>query len=54
MKAITFVSMMVLAISGATARPVTAEPVGTAVASSLVTQADLTTQRICMRCLFGG
>lgn len=54
MKAITFVSMMLLAVSSAIARLVTAEPVGTAGASSQVTQADLTTQRICMRCLFGG
>jgi hypothetical protein len=51
MKAMTFVSMMVLAISGATAQSVTAEPANTAAAASFQpAQVDLTTQRICMRC----
>lgn len=51
MKAFTFVSMMLLAISGATAQSVTAEPVNTAAAASFQpTQADLITHRICMRC----
>ena len=51
MKALTFVSMILLTISGATAQSVTAEPVYTAaVASFQPAQADLTTHRICMRC----
>ncbi len=51
MKALTFVSIILLAMSGATAKSVTAQP---AAANSQATQADLTSQRICMRCLFGG
>jgi len=55
MKAITFVSMMLLAISGATAQSVTAEPVDTTASPSFQPkQANVATQRICMRCLFGG
>lgn len=55
MKALTFVSMLLLAISGATAQSVTAESVDTAAAAGVQTkQADLATPRICMRCLFGG
>ncbi|MEP6609487.1 MAG: hypothetical protein ABJA83_12515 [Burkholderiaceae bacterium] len=55
MKAMTFVSMMLLAITGATAQSVTAEPVSPAAAASFQpTQADLTTHRICMRCRPGG
>lgn len=51
MKAMTFVSMLLLAMSGATAQSATAEPVNAAAVSSFQpTQADLTTQRICMRC----
>lgn len=55
MKAFTFVSMMLVAISGATAHSLTSESKETAAAASnQVRQADLTTERICMRCLFGG
>ena len=55
MKALTFVSMMLVAISGATAHSVTAESKKTAVAASKqVRPAGLATERICMRCLFGG
>jgi cellobiose-specific phosphotransferase system component IIA len=51
MKAITFVSMLLLVISGGTAQSATAEPVNAAAAASFQpAQADLTTQRICMRC----
>lgn len=51
MKALTFVSMILLAISGATAQSVTVEPAGTAAAASFhPAQPDLTTHRICMRC----
>lgn len=50
MKAITFVSMMLLAISGATAQSVSVAPVDMAAAASSQPTADLTTQRICMRC----
>ena len=54
MKALTFVSMILLAMSGATAKSVTAQSVEVVAANSQATQTDLTTQRICMRCLFGG
>lgn len=54
MKALTFVSIILLAMSGATARSVTAQPVEVAAATSQATQADLASQRICMHCLFGG
>ena len=55
MRALTFVSMMLVAISGATAHSPTAESNETAfAASNQVRQADLVTERICMRCLFGG
>ena len=54
MKALTFVSIILLAMSGTTARSVTAQPVEVAAATSQATQADLASQRICMRCLFGG
>ena len=51
MKALTFVSMMLLAISGATAQSVNAEPVDTVAAATFQpAQADLKTHRICMRC----
>lgn len=51
MKALTFVSMILLAISGVTAQSVTADPVDTAAAASFqATHADLATHRICMRC----
>ncbi|MGZ8992690.1 MAG: hypothetical protein ACXW16_01610 [Burkholderiaceae bacterium] len=55
MKALTFVSMILLAVSGATAKPVTAQPVKTVAAANFQDMcADLTPQRICMRCLFAG
>ena len=55
MRALTFVSMMLVAISGATAHSLTAESIETAVAASNpVRQAGVATERICMRCLFGG
>lgn len=55
MKALTFASMVLFAISGAAAQSVTAAPVETTAAASLQPmQADLASQRICMRCLFGG
>jgi len=55
MRALTFVSMLLLAVSGATAQSVTAESVGTVAAASVQTKhADLATSRICKRCLFGG
>ncbi len=55
MKAMTFVSMMLLAMSGVAAHPVvTAEPVAAAGSMSLqANNADLTTHRICMRCPVG-
>ena len=55
MKALTFVSMMLVAISGATAHSLTTESKETAAAASNQgRQADLATERICMRCRFGG
>ena len=55
MRALSFVSMMLVAISGATAHSLTAESQQPAAAASdQVRQADLATERICMRCLFGG
>ncbi|MEO8187073.1 MAG: hypothetical protein ABI580_06885 [Burkholderiaceae bacterium] len=55
MKALTFVSMILLATSGATAQPSTVQAVDAApVASFQVKQADLAVFRICMRCLIGG
>ena len=55
MRTLTFVSMMLVAISGATAHSLTAESKETAAAASnQVRQADLAAERICMRCLFGG
>lgn len=51
MKAMTFVSMMLLAISGATAQSVTAQPGTTAAPASFQpTQADLIPHMICQRC----
>ena len=51
MRAMTLVSMMLLAISGATAQSVTAEPGTTAAAASFQpTQADLIPHMICQRC----
>jgi len=54
MKAFTFVSMLLLAISGATAQSVTVEAADTATATFPAAQTDLTTERICMRCRNGG
>lgn len=55
MKALTFASMVLFAISGAAAYSVTATPVKTTAAASLQPmQGDLAPQRICMCCLFGG
>ena len=56
MKALTFVSMIMLAISGATAQPVAVQSVDTAsTANFQVKHADpLAVSRICMRCLIGG
>lgn len=55
MKEITFASMMLLTISGVTAQSSTAEPVVSVSATSVQAKAgDLATQRICMRCTFGG
>lgn len=55
MRALTFVSMMLVAISGATAHSLTAESKDPAAAvSNQVGQANLATERICMRCRFGG
>lgn len=54
MKALTFVSMILLAMSGATATSLAAQSVEGAASNSQATQADLAPQRICMRCLFGG
>lgn len=55
MKALTFASMVLFAISGAAAQSVTAASVnGPAAASLQPMQGDSMSQRICMRCLFGG
>ena len=55
MKALTFVSMILLATSGATAQPLTVQAVDASpAASSQGKQADLAVSRICMRCLIGG
>ena len=54
MKALAFVSIILLAMSGATAKSVTAQPVEVAAANFQAMQADMTLQRICMRCPVGG
>ena len=54
MKALAFVSIILLAMSGATAKSVTAQPVEVAAANFQAMQADMTLQRICMRCPAGG
>lgn len=54
MKALTFVSIVLLAMSGATAKSVVAQPAEATAANSQAMQAELTAQRICMRCFFGG
>ena len=55
MKALTFVSMILLATSGATAQPLTVQSVDAAPAASFQAKnADLAVSRICMRCLIGG
>jgi hypothetical protein len=55
MKALTFVSMILLATSGATAQPLTVQSVDAApTASFQAKKADLAVSRICMRCLIGG
>lgn len=56
MKAMTFISMMLLAISGATAQSVVnSEPFSATASNGILSgTADFTTQRICMRCRPGG
>jgi len=54
MKTLTFVSMILLAVSGATAQSVTVNSVDAAAASVQAKHADLAGSRICMRCMFGG
>ncbi len=55
MKALTFVSMILLATSGATAHSLTVQSVDASpTASFQVKNADLAVSRICMRCLIGG
>lgn len=55
MKALTFVSMILLATSGATAQTASVQAVDAApVASFQAKNADLAVSRICMRCLIGG
>ena len=54
MKALTFVSMILLAMSGVTAKSLTAQSVEVVASASQATHSDLAPQRICMRCLFGG
>jgi hypothetical protein len=55
MKALTFVSIILLATSGVTAQPLTVQSVDAGpTASFQATQADVAVSRICMRCLIGG
>ena len=55
MKALTFVSMALLAISGATAQPLTVQSVDASpTASFQAKQANLAVSCICMRCWIGG
>ena len=55
MKALTFVSMILLATSSATAQPLTVQSVDAAAAASFQAKnADLAVSRICMRCWIGG
>ena len=53
MKALTFVSMILLATSGATAQTESVQSAAS-VASFHAKNADLPGSRICMRCLIGG
>ena len=55
MKALTFVSMILLATAGATAQTASVQSVDAAATASFQTKdADLAASRICMRCLIGG
>ena len=54
MKTLTFVSMFLLAVSGATAQSITVISFDTAATARFQTHADVPVSRICMRCMFGG
>ena len=54
MKTLTFVSMILLALSSATAQSVTVDSVDAAAASFQAQHTELAVSRICMRCRLGG